>query len=50
MLTVMNQIRRALQSEMELRLKPQKVLLLFGARRVGKTVLVEQIMQGAFFM
>jgi len=30
---------------MEIRLKPQKVLLLFGARRVGKTILVEQIMQ-----
>lgn len=41
----MNQIRRALQAEMEMRLKPQKVLLLFGARRVGKTVLVEHIMQ-----
>ena len=42
----MKQIRRALQAEMELRLKPKKVLLLFGARRVGKTVLVEHIMQG----
>ena len=30
---------------MEMRLKPQKVLLLFGARRVGKTVLVGQILQ-----
>lgn len=28
-----------------MRLKPQKVLLLFGARRVGKTVLVEHIMR-----
>ena len=41
----MNPIRRALQTEMEMRLKPQKVLLLFGARRVGKTVLVEHIMR-----
>lgn len=38
-------IKRALQEEMEVRLKPQKVLLLFGARRVGKTVLLEQIIQ-----
>jgi len=30
---------------MEMRLKPQKALLLFGARRVGKTVLVGQIMK-----
>ena len=41
----MKQFRRVLQAEMEMRLKPQKVLLLFGARRVGKTVLVEHIMQ-----
>ena len=41
----MNQVKRALQAEMEMRLKPQKVLLLFGARRVGKTVLVEHIMR-----
>ncbi|MBO7646133.1 MAG: ATP-binding protein [Prevotella sp.] len=41
----MMKYRRALQDEIELRLKPQKVLLLFGARRVGKTVLLEQIMQ-----
>lgn len=41
----MKQVTRALQKEMEMRLKPQKVLLLFGARRVGKTVLVEHIRQ-----
>ena len=41
----MNQVRRALQAEMEMRLKPQKVLLLFGARRVGKTVLIEHILR-----
>ena len=41
----MNQIKRALQAEIEMRLKPQKVLLIFGARRVGKTILVEHIMQ-----
>ena len=38
-------IKRELQDEMEIRLKPNKVLLLFGARRVGKTILVKQIMQ-----
>lgn len=41
----MDTIKRALQGEMEIRLKPNKVLLLFGARRVGKTILVNQIMQ-----
>ncbi|MCR5714844.1 MAG: ATP-binding protein [Bacteroidales bacterium] len=41
----MEKVKRILQNEMEMRLKPQKVMLLFGARRVGKTVLVEQIMQ-----
>ena len=42
----MKKIKRLLQTEMEMRLKPQKVLLLVGARRVGKTVLVEQIVNG----
>lgn len=42
----MKKIKRLLQTKMEMRLKPQKVLLLFGARRVGKTVLVEQIVNG----
>ena len=41
----MKTIKRALQNEIEMRLKPQKVLLLFGARRVGKTILVNQIVQ-----
>ncbi len=41
----MKTIRRLLQSEIEMRLKPQKVLLLYGARRVGKTVLIEQIIK-----
>ena len=39
----MNSIKRILQSEIEQRLKPQKAMLLFGARRVGKTVLLGQI-------
>jgi len=38
-------IRRILQSEMESRLRPQKVLLLLGARRVGKTVLLKEILK-----
>lgn len=35
-----------MQSEIEKRIKPQKVMLLFGARRVGKTVLLRQIVEG----
>ncbi len=42
----MKSIKRILQSEMEERLRPQKALLLFGARRVGKTVLLQQIVHG----
>ena len=41
----MERVKRILQNEIEMRLKPQKVMLLFGARRVGKTVLLEQIMK-----
>lgn len=37
-------IGRILQTEIENRLRPQKVLLLFGARRVGKTVLLREIL------
>ena len=39
----MNAIKRLLQNEIEQRLRPQKVMLIFGARRVGKTVLLKQI-------
>ena len=39
----MNPIKRMLQGEIENRLRPQKVMLLFGARRVGKTVLLKNI-------
>lgn len=39
-------IRRVLQTEIESRLRPQKVMLLFGARRVGKTVLLHEILAG----
>ena len=39
----MEQIKRILQSEIEQRIKKQKVMLIFGARRVGKTILLKQI-------
>jgi len=39
----MKTVRRILQIEIEKRLQPQKVMLLFGARRVGKTILINEI-------
>lgn len=39
----MAEIKRILQDEILRRIKPQKVMLLFGARRVGKTVLLRQL-------
>ncbi|MDE5947295.1 MAG: ATP-binding protein [Prevotella sp.] len=39
----MTTIPRLLQKEIERRIRAQKVMLLFGARRVGKTVLLRQI-------
>lgn len=39
----MTTIPRLLQKEIERRMRAQKVMLLFGARRVGKTVLLRQI-------
>lgn len=39
----MNKITRILQSEIEKRMQPGKVMLLFGARRVGKTMLIKAI-------
>lgn len=41
----METITRILQSEIEQRIRKQKVMLLFGARRVGKTVLLKQIVK-----
>ena len=41
----MAQITRRLQSIIEQRMLPQKVMLIFGARRVGKTVLLRQIVE-----
>lgn len=36
-------IQRILQKEVEQRMKKQKVMLIYGARRVGKTVLLKEI-------
>ncbi len=40
----MNTIERTLQSRILHRLAPNKAILLFGARRVGKTVVIREIM------
>lgn len=39
-------IRRALQDKIEKRMQPGKVIILSGARRTGKTVLIREIMGG----
>ena len=39
----MDTIQRIMQKQIEDRMLPQKVMLLFGARRVGKTFLLKQI-------
>jgi len=41
----MNGIIRSLQHRVENALKPNKVVMIFGARRVGKTVLMNQIIK-----
>lgn len=41
----MDTIQRALQQRIEERMKPQKVMLVFGPRRVGKTFLLKQIVR-----
>lgn len=38
-------VRRALQDQITNRMKPNKAMLLFGARRVGKTFLIKQIIK-----
>ena len=40
----MENIKRILQQEIEQRIRPSKVALIFGARRVGKTVLLKEIL------
>ena len=42
----MDMIRRMMQAQIENRMMPQKVMLLFGARRVGKTFLLREIVKG----
>ena len=42
----MKEVKRLLQSEVESRLKPGKAVLLFGARRVGKTILAKHVVNG----
>jgi len=41
----MDTIRRIMQKQIESRMQAQKVMLLFGARRVGKTFLLKQIVE-----
>ena len=41
----MDTIQRIMQKQIEDRMLPQKVMLLFGARRVGKTFLLKQIVK-----
>ena len=38
-------IQRALEKKLLSDIKPQKVVLLLGARRVGKTVLMEKLIR-----
>ncbi len=42
----MNIIKRTLQSEVENRLRPNKAILLYGTRRVGKTMLCKAVASG----
>lgn len=44
----MEQISRTLFKEIENKLKPNKVMLLFGARRVGKTILLQQLVENFY--
>ena len=41
----MNILGRILVERIKNKLQPNKVILLFGARRVGKTVLIRQVIQ-----
>jgi predicted AAA+ superfamily ATPase len=42
----MEPIKRLLQDRIAARIEPNKVILIFGARRVGKTVLIRQLING----
>lgn len=41
----MNTIKRTLQDKISERIEPNKVVLLFGARRVGKTILMRELIR-----
>ena len=41
----MNTIKRTLQDKISERIEPNKAILLFGARRVGKTVLMRELIK-----
>ena len=41
----MNIIKRILQDKISERIEPNKAVLLFGARRVGKTVLIRELIK-----
>lgn len=41
----MNLIKRILENQLIENLSPQKVIILLGPRRVGKTVLIKQLME-----
>ena len=41
----MKTIKRLLQDRIEARITANKVLLIFGARRVGKTILMRQLIE-----
>ena len=43
--SVMNIIKRILQDKISERIEPNKAVLLFGARRVGKTVLIRELIK-----
>lgn len=42
----MKSIKRILQDRIATRIEPNKVVMIFGARRVGKTILMNQIIEG----
>ena len=42
----MEPIKRLLQDRIAARIEPNKAILIFGARRVGKTVLMRQLING----
>ena len=43
----MEPIKRLLQDRIAARIEPNKAILIFGARRVGKTVLMRQLINAS---